>query len=114
MLAIEATGITLATIDGAEEGLGGAEAVGFLFVTCERIFAGELFVFAFNVAADVSLEGRFDIFSSLRISKELVSFIGRETNFSWPGTTLITRLCSMSSIVWEATMELKWSVAPMV
>jgi hypothetical protein len=66
VFAPEAAYVTLATIDGAEKGTGGVEVVSFLLVTCERIFVGELFVFAFKLAADVSLKGGFDMFSSLR------------------------------------------------
>jgi hypothetical protein len=51
----EAAYVTLATIEGAEEEIGGVEVVCFLFVKCEFNFAGELYIVAFNVAADVSL-----------------------------------------------------------
>jgi hypothetical protein len=60
--------VALARLDGAEEGVGGVQAVGFLFVAGEHGFAAELGAVAFGVAADVGLECGFEMFASRGVS----------------------------------------------
>jgi hypothetical protein len=81
VLAREAAGVTLAGLDGAEEGVGGVEAVGFLFVAGEDGFAAELRVVALSVAADVGLECGFKMFALgglVAVKRELEAGAGEE------------------------------------